>query len=231
MSAKPRIYISDDEPHICSILQSFLAQAGYEVAVYLNGLDLLDAHRQAPADLLIIDIMMPKMDGFTLCEKLREESSVPIIMVSALDKDHDKIRGLRLGSDDYLTKPFSPVELVARVDSLLRRVALDRIPAPAASTVTVGDLCLNTETFKVLHNGASVNLTGMEFNLLLYLVVNRHRAVGRTELLDKVWGFESHVETRATDDMIKRIRKKLHTAGSVLKIETVWGYGFKISEV
>lgn len=229
MGAK-RIYIADDEVNIGNILRSFLSQAGYQVEVFYNGKELLKAHEEIPADLLIIDIMMPEIDGFTLCKKLRAESSVPIIIISAMDSEQDKINGLTLGGDDYLTKPFSPVELVARVKGLFRRIEMDSLAPKNNSEIHVRDLRIRPETFSVEAGERIVNLTGMEFSLLKYLVVNRNRAISREELLDKVWGFEVAVETRATDDMIKRIRKKLSEAGSELKIETVWGYGFRIIE-
>lgn len=229
MRAK-RIYIADDEVNIGNILRSFLSQAGYQVEVFYNGEDIWKAHGEIPADLLIIDIMMPKIDGFTLCNKIREESNVPIIIISAMDSEQDKIKGLTLGGDDYLTKPFSPVELVARVKGLFRRIQMDSITPKNNNEILVRDLRIRPETFSVEIENRPVNLTGMEFSLLKYLVMNRNRAISREELLDKVWGFEVAVETRATDDMIKRIRKKLSEAGSELKIETVWGYGFRVIE-
>ncbi len=225
-----QIYIADDEVNICSILRSFLVQADYSVTVFPNGKEVLAAHRKNPADLLIIDIMMPELDGFSLCATLRAESNVPIIIISAMDGEVDKIKGLTLGGDDYLTKPFSPMELVARVSGLFRRIAMASAPEKNQTVIHVKDLCIHPQTFRVEVGKHAVNLTGMEFSLLRYLVENKSRAVSREELLDKVWGFETHVETRATDDMIKRIRKKLADAHSSLKIETIWGYGFKIPE-
>lgn len=225
-----QIYIADDELNICSILKSFLDQAGYAVDIFLNGQDILAAHRRAPADLLIIDIMMPELDGFALCAALRAESSVPVIIISAMDGEQDKITGLTLGADDYLTKPFSPMELVARVNGLFRRIEMDRRSVRSHTMIRIQDLRIHPESFRVETGDQTVSLTGMEFLLLKYLAENRNRAVSREELLEKVWKFENPVETRATDDMIKRVRKKLMNAGSALKIETIWGYGFKILE-
>jgi DNA-binding response OmpR family regulator len=225
-----RIYIADDEINICGILKSFLDQAGFQTDVFQSGTTVLEAHRKNPADLLIIDIMMPGMDGFTLCETLRREGGVPIIIISAMDGEGDKIKGLTLGGDDYLTKPFSPMELVARVKGLFRRIALDTGTPKSTEGFRIGDVQIQPEAFRASVGERIINLTGMEFSLLLYLVENRSRAVSREELLGRVWGFESPVETRATDDMIKRIRKKMLEAGSVLKIQTIWGYGFKFPE-
>lgn len=155
---------------------------------------------------------------------------MPIVIVSAKDTDPDKIAGLTLESDDYLTKPFSPMELIARVKSIFRRIDLDKTTAGNNQCIDIFDIRMNPNTKQAEFNGKSIGLTGMEFNLLYYLSVNKNRAVSRSELLDKVWGFECEVETRATDDMIKRIRRKLADAGSILKIDTVWGYGFKIED-
>jgi len=180
--------------------------------------------------MLVIDIMMPEIDGFSLCSLIRQISSVPIIIVSAKDTEPDKIAGLTLGSDDYLTKPFSPMELIARVKSIFRRIELDKTRIGSNQIIKISDVSINPYTKQAELNGKNIGLTGMEFSLLFYLAENKNRAISRNELLDKIWGFENEVETRATDDMIKRIRKKLSDAGSILKIDTVWGFGFKIQD-
>jgi len=228
---KKLIYIADDEINICNIIKSFLVKEGYEVETFYDGRSIIDAFNAKPADMLIIDIMMPEIDGFSLCASIRQKSDVPIIIVSAKDTEPDKIAGLTLGSDDYLTKPFSPVELVARVKSIFRRIELDKNNfGNSHQVIKVADISINPDTKQAELNGKNIGLTRMEFSLLYYLAKNKNRAVSRSELLDKVWGFENEVETRATDDMVKRIRKKLSDAGSVLKIETVWGFGFKIED-
>ncbi len=227
---KKLIYVADDEVNICNIIKSFLIKEGYEVEAFHDGRSILEAFNKRPADMLIIDIMMPEIDGFSLCSSIRQKSRVPIVIVSAKDTDPDKIAGLTLGSDDYLTKPFSPMELIARVKSIFRRIDLDKATAGNNQCIDIFDIRMNPNTKQAEFNGKSIGLTGMEFNLLYYLSVNKNRAVSRSELLDKVWGFECEVETRATDDMIKRIRRKLADAGSILKIDTVWGYGFKIED-
>lgn len=227
---KKLIYVADDEVNICNIIKSFLIKEGYEVEAFHDGRSILEAFNKRPADMLIIDIMMPEIDGFSLCSSIRQKSRVPIVIVSAKDTDPDKIAGLTLGSDDYLTKPFSPMELIARVKSIFRRIDLDKTTAGNNQCIDIFDIRMNPNTKQAEFNGKSIGLTGMEFNLLYYLSVNKNRAVSRSELLDKVWGFECEVETRATDDMIKRIRRKLADAGSILKIDTVWGYGFKIED-
>lgn len=226
---KKLIYIADDDERICNIIQSFLISEGFQVETFHDGQAILEAFHQMRCDMLIIDVMMPEMDGFSLCSKIREISCVPIIIISAKDSDIDKITGLTLGSDDYLTKPFSPLELIARVKSTFRRINFDQ-NSSVSKILTIGDISLYPETRYAEFKGKTIPFTQMEFHLLLYLVRNRNKAVSRDELLNKIWGFETEAETRATDDMIKRIRKKLVDAGSSLLIETVWGFGFKVIE-
>ncbi len=227
---KKLIYLADDEINICNIIKSFLIKEGFEVEAFYDGTSILDAFHARPADMLIIDIMMPGMDGFSLCASIRQKSAVPIIIVSAKDTEPDRIAGLTLGSDDYLTKPFSPLELIARIKSIFRRIALDRISPDRSLSIMISDITMAPEARQVKCGNKIIPFTGMEFAFLYYLLENKNKAVSRNELLDKLWGFENEVETRATDDMMKRIRKKLADAGSALKIETVWGFGFKIAD-
>ena len=226
---KKLIYIADDEINICNIIKSFLVKDGFNVEIFNDGRSVLNAFSKKQADMLILDIMMPEIDGYALCSLIRLKSCVPIIIVSAKDTESDKIAGLKLGSDDYLTKPFSPLELIARINSIFRRINLDKTPINI-NIVKASDISINFDTKQVNFNGNPLNLTVMELSLLYYLIKNKNKAVSRSELLDKVWGFENKVETRATDDMIKRIRKKLSDVGSNLKIDTIWGFGFTIKD-
>jgi DNA-binding response OmpR family regulator len=227
---KKLIYIADDEIKIQDLIRMFLQKEGYEVEVFSDGKALLNRFSERKADMLILDIMMPKLDGLSVCSEIRKISQVPILIVSAKDSESDKIAGLMLGSDDYLTKPFSPVELVLRVRGIFRRMEFDKIPVTNLAAIKISDITIFPEGRFAEHNGEDLKLTPMEFNLLSYLVNNRNKGVSREELLNKVWGFDSSVDTRATDDMIKRIRKKLSITGSNLKIETLWGFGFMISD-
>lgn len=227
---KKLIYIADDEINICNIIKSFLVKEGFEVETFNDGRSIFEAFNNREADMLVIDIMMPEIDGFSLCSSIRKKSSVPIIIVSAKDTEPDKIAGLTLGSDDYLTKPFSPMELIARIKSIFRRIELDKTRTEYNQVINISDISINYHTKQTQFGNKNIGLTGMEFSLLYYLAVNKNRAISRSELLDKIWGFENDVETRATDDMIKRIRKKLLDVGSLLKIDTVWGFGFKIQD-
>ena len=227
---KKLIYIADDEINICTIIKSFLVKDGFEVEIFNDGSSILEAFNKKQADMLILDIMMPDIDGYALCSLIRLKSCVPIIIVSAKDTESDKIAGLKLGSDDYLTKPFSPLELIARINSIFRRIELDKTPINNNQIIKFSDILINFDTKQVEVNGNPLSLTVMELSLLHYLIKNKNRAISRSELLDKVWGFENKVETRATDDMIKRIRKKLSDVGSELKIDTIWGFGFTIKD-
>jgi two-component system OmpR family response regulator len=223
------IYIADDEKKIQDLIKMFLKKEGYDVEIFSDGSTLLEAFKKKPADMLILDIMMPKLDGLTLCSEIRKESNVPIIIISAKDSEGDKIAGLTLGSDDYMTKPFSPVELVLRVNSIFRRMEFQNVESTKEDIINVLDITIYPEGRSATCSGKDLKLTPMEFSLLLYLAKRVNKGISREELLNRVWGYESEVDTRATDDMIKRIRKKLIDLGSVLKIETLWGFGFMIS--
>jgi DNA-binding response OmpR family regulator len=222
------IYIADDEIKIQELIGMFLQKEDYEVKLFSNGKSLLEAFRGTPADMLIVDIMMPELDGMVLCSEIRKESQVPIIIVSAKDSESDKIAGFLLGSDDYLTKPFSPVELVLRVKSIFKRMEMEKQPSVNPRIINVFDLTITPQARMAKCHNNDLKLTPLEFNLLLYLANNLDNGVSREELLRNVWGFDSEVDTRATDDTIKRLRKKLGQVGSDVKIETLWGFGFRL---
>jgi two-component system OmpR family response regulator len=221
------IYVADDEKNIRELIKSFLESEGYEVRTFADGMALLKAFEEKPADMLILDVMMPGMDGYTLCSTIRGRSNAPIMFVSAKDGETDRIAGLMLGSDDYMVKPFSPMELVLRAKALLRR--MERASeGPAPDILDFGDISVQPEGKTAECRGVDLGLTVMETDFLAYMVRNSARAVSRDELLSRVWGFESEADTRATDDMVKRMRKKLTAVGSDVSIETVWGFGFKL---
>lgn len=224
---KKTIYIADDEQNIRELICSFLQSEGFVTEAFSNGDDLLVAFMARPADMVILDIMMPGTDGLTLCTQIRQKSNIPIIIVSARDSEIDRITGITLGSDDYLTKPFSPMELVARVKALFRRLNLGKTDANL-EVVSMGDMEINIGTRKSKCKGKPMDLTPTELALMIYLMQNCERAVSREELLKNVWKFDFDADTRATDDVVKRLRKKLFAAGSNVRIESVWGFGFKI---
>lgn len=243
-----QVYLADDEANIRSLMQSFLEDAGFRVRTFADGDALLAAFQQQPADLVILDIMMPGTDGLALCSQLRRQSSIPIVIVSARDSELDRITGITLGSDDYLVKPFSPIELVARVKAIFRRMALDRsapdagpVPAGAAAVpagrvavpdgaAAAGRLSLQPWARQVACDGQALDLSPTEYALLAYLLQKKGQAISREELLRHVWQFDFDVDTRATDDMVKRLRRKLAAVDSGVQIESVWGFGFRLAE-
>lgn len=225
------IFIADDEKNIRDLIYYFLSNEGFQVQTFETGDDLYLAFMAAPCDLVILDVMMPGTDGFILSSQIRKRSNVPIIIVSARDSEMDKITGISLGSDDYMTKPFSPMELVARVKAIFRRLHLDNGEGEnenERNTVAFGNIETEqmSRDFKI--DGKKVDLTPTEFTLITYFINNHSRAISREELLKNVWKFDFDADTRATDDVIKRLRKKLAQAGSTVRIESVWGFGFKL---
>lgn len=220
------IYIADDEDNIRNLVKTFLINDGYDVKDFPNGDLLLEEFDKKEADLIILDVMMPGSDGFEICTKLRKKSIVPIIMLTARDSDIDYITGLTLGSDDYFTKPFSPMSLVMRVKAIFRRIDFENNQRIDTCELRFGDITINQNNKIVTYNGNNIDLTPNEYNLLTYLFEHKDRAVSRDELLNKVWGYNSEVETRAADDTVKRLRKKI-SCTNVL-IETVWGFGFRL---
>lgn len=221
------IYIADDEQNIRNLIYSFLISEGFDVTAFSNGDELLATFMDKPSDMVILDVMMPGTDGFSLCTQIRQRSNVLIIIVSARDSEIDRITGITLGSDDYLTKPFSPMELVARVKSLFRRLNLDKVEN-SSDIIQFGNIEININTRSATVDEQPFDLTPTELSLMIYLMKNNTKAISREELLKNVWKFDFDVDTRATDDVIKRLRKKLLAAGADVKIESVWGFGFKI---
>lgn len=221
------IYAADDEENIRNLVKTFLRREGYDVEVFETGDALLEAYKKKPCDLTILDVMMPGSDGFAVCSQLRQISPVPIIMLTARDSDADYVVGITLGSDDYFTKPFSPTALTMRVKAIFRRIEMEKQPA-AAPELRFADVVLHAQSKSASLDGAPLELTPNEFALLAFLIENQDRAVSREELLNKLWGYDTAVETRAADDTVKRLRKKL--AGGKTVIDTVWGFGFRLKE-
>lgn len=221
-----RIYVADDEADIRQLIQSFLSAEGYEVACFASGDALLEAFEAQPADLLVLDIMMPGMDGLSLCAAIRKRSDVPIIMLTARGTDADLITGFTMGCDDYFTKPFSMVKLTLRVKAIFSRM----VDEQGSEALSFGDLVLHSSKRTVYRSEHELKLTNTEFSLLKHLMENQDKVVSREELLNLVWGYDNFVETRATDDIVKRLRKKLAAASSSVVIETVWGIGFRLRE-
>ncbi|MDO5062945.1 MAG: response regulator transcription factor [Peptostreptococcaceae bacterium] len=226
MNAK--IYVADDEKNIRELIRSFLEEEQLEVRLFENGDSLLAAFEQEPSDLVILDVMMPGTDGFSICSAIRKKSDVPIILLTARDTDADYVTGFTLGCDDYFTKPFSPVKLTMRVKAMLKRLVKDR-ERPATEELSFGDITLHPMQKTAYCKNNELKLTNTEYALLSYMIEHKDKAISRDELLQMIWGYDNYVETRVTDDTIKRLRKKISAQDSNLSIETVWGFGFKLS--
>ena len=222
------IYLADDEKSIRELLHSFLASDGYTVRSFESGDALLEAFRQEPAELVILDIMMPGTDGLTVCRELRAVSDIPIILLTAKDSELDYVMGISQGSDDYLTKPFRPTILLMKVKALLRRVEMDRGKTAAEDELHYGDIRYSATENAIFYGAAPMSLTQTELRLLSYMMKQPEKAYSREELLSAVWGFDSEVETRVTDETLRRIRKKLLQAGSTVSVSTIWGFGYKL---
>ena len=222
-----RIYIADDDKNIRDLIARFLKNDGFETETFDSGDALLRAFRERPADMLVLDIMMPGTDGLALCAQIRESSDVPIIIVSARDSELDRINGITTGSDDYMVKPFSPMELVTRAKAIFRRTGATR--APVCHELSFGPLRIVEAERQAYLGEEKLDLTPTELSFMAYLIRNMGRAVSREELLRAVWRFEAEVDTRATDDVVKRLRRKLR--GSGIRIGSVWGYGFRLEMV
>ncbi len=220
-----KIYIADDEKSIRDIIGGFLKNNGYDVLTFENGNDLRDEFILRPSDMIILDVMMPGTDGITICSQIRERSNVPIIIVSAKDSELDRVTGITMGADDYLVKPFSPMELVARVNSIFRRMSFSETTKEKKS-LSYGDIEINIAMKYCLAQGNKFDTTPTEFTLLVYMFENFDRAVSREELLKNVWKFDYEADTRVCDDVLKRLRKKLKNTN--VRISSVWGFGFKL---
>lgn len=220
------IYIADDEPNIRNLIEMYLVKEGYRVSIFDEGSSLLDAVAHKPPDLVVLDIGMPGLDGLAVCREIRRHSELPIIFVTARDEEIDRILGLEVGGDDYLTKPFSPRELVVRIRNIFKRI--DR-PAPSAVFLKVGNLTADITRRILKTPSGDLKLTVKEYELLEYLMRHEDVPFTRDQLLERIWGYEYLGDLRTIDDLVKRLRRKLKEADSSAIIETVWGYGYKIT--
>ena len=219
------IYIADDEKNIRELVKCFLENQGYEVETFSNGDDLFKRYKEKNADMIILDVIMPGTDGVEICRQIRQIANVPIIILSAKDSEEDRIKGISVGGDDYLTKPFSPIEIVARVQALFRRISMDKVEK--VEKVTFGNIKIDVTKKQAYVDDEEIALTPLEFDFLKYLIQKNNQAISREELLKEVWKIAYDIDTRATDDTVKRLRRKI--ADSNVEIKTVWGYGFKMA--
>lgn len=206
---KKRILIVDDEKNIVDILKFNLNKENYETLEAYDGKQAIEIALREKPDLIILDVMLPEVDGFTVCRKLRETMQTPILMLTAREEEVDKVLGLELGADDYITKPFSPRELMARVKANLRRVIDESIPQQNEDVIVCGDLEIDVNRYDVKRNGEVIELTLREFELVKFLGSQKGQIFTRENLLEKVWGYEYFGDVRTVDVTVRRLREKL----------------------
>ncbi|WP_151191787.1 response regulator transcription factor [Desulfotomaculum copahuensis] len=221
------VFIVDDDLNTCKLVRQYLRQEGFAVEIFGSVSAVEERLKTGFPDMFVLDIMLPGEDGLAFCRRIRAGNRVPIIFISARGDELDRVLGLDLGGDDYLAKPFSPRELVARVKAVFRRAGTAGEQVPEA--LAVNDLRIMPGERRVVVSGREVDFTPKEFELLHLLLRNPGRAFSREQLLDAVWGYDYVGDVRAVDDLVKRVRKKLRERGSPVEIATVWGYGYKLS--
>jgi two-component system response regulator ResD len=225
---KFQILVVDDEWNMRNLLRIYLTKNGYEVTEAKNGLEALSLVEKRAFDVIILDVMMPEMDGLEVCGKIRETNQTPILMLTARSEIKDKVYGINIGADDYLVKPFEPEELIARVFALIRRSHLSETGAADMKTIKQGNLTIDPEGRQVLVQEQPVDFTPKEFDLLHLFADQSKRAFSRESLLEQIWGADYYGDIRTVDTHIKNIRDKVRKAGlSFNPIQTVWGVGYK----
>ena len=223
--AKEKVLIADDDKNICELLRLYLAKEGYETVLAYDGEAALAAFEREKPDLVLLDIMMPKMDGWEVCRRIRAAGSTPVIMLTAKGETFDKVLGLELGADDYVVKPFDAKEVVARIKAVLRRCV--PAEAPSDGVIHYDGLSVDLTRYELKVNGKTVEAPPKELELLYYLASHPNRVFTRDQLLDEVWGFEYYGDSRTIDVHVKRLRVKLENAGDQWSLITVWGVGYK----
>ncbi len=221
-----RILVADDDANVHQSLNAYFRREGYQMISAYDGNDALALARKSRPDMMILDIMMPGMDGLMVCRELRKESNLPIIMLTAKGEEFDKLLGLELGADDYITKPFSPREVLARVKAVLRRMH-EMSATEKGSHLVVDNLDIDMSSFIVKLNGKIVPCTPKEIEIVWTLASNQGMVFSREHLLQSIWGYDFLGDTRAVDSHIKRIRAKLCLPGNGWDIKTVWGVGYR----
>lgn len=221
-----KILVVDDDTNICELLRLYLEKEGYVVKIVNDGVSAINAFKQENPDLTLLDIMIPKLDGWQVCREIRKFSDKPIIMLTAKGEPFAKVLGLELGADDYVTKPFDTKEVVARIKAVLRRTA------PASDTSDVKEvnydkLSINLTNYEMKVNGVSVDTPPKELELIYHLASNPNRVFTRDQLLDEVWGFDYYGDSRTVDVHIKRLREKLEGVSDKWELKTVWSVGYK----
>lgn len=224
-----KILIIEDNEQIVDVLTRYLKEANYETAVVYDGKEALPYFTTHSADFILLDIMLPHVNGFEICQQIRERSTVPIIMITAKTEDADRILGLEVGADDYVIKPFSPKEVLYRIKAIMRRIDFEK--GTTLKQLTLGSLRLVLESRQAFFHDQAVKLTKKEFELLVLFAKYPHKVFTRDNLLDAVWGYDYYGDSRTVDSHIKRLRAKLKDVGVTdCQIETVWGEGYRIED-
>ncbi len=222
------ILVVDDDKNICELLRLYLEKEGYAVTLAFDGQDGLLKFRENDPDLILLDVMMPNMDGWQVCREIRKTSQCPIIMLSAKSETIDKVLGLELGADDYVVKPFDSKEVVARIKAILRRTTLSSETENSNKKIVLfNKLSINLESYELKVDGKTVDTPPKELELLFHLASNPNRVYTRDQLLDEVWGFEYFGDSRTVDVHVKRLREKLEGVCEDWCLKTVWGVGYK----
>lgn len=224
--ATAKILIADDDKNICELLRLYLVKDGYEVLLAHDGQAALNAFKANHPDLILLDIMMPFMDGWEVCKEIRKVDNTPIIMLTAKGETYDKVLGLELGADDYVVKPFDTKEVVARIKAVLRRCNPAE-PGETKGVYSFENLQLDMNSYQLKVNGSVVEAPPKELELLACLCAHPNRVYTRDQLLDEVWGFEYYGDSRTIDVHVKRLREKLEGASERWSLKTVWGVGYK----
>lgn len=221
-----KILVVDDDSNICELIRLYLEKEGYTVKIVNDGVSAVNAFKQENPDLMLLDIMLPKLDGWQVCREIRKFSDKPIIMLTAKGETFDKVLGLELGADDYMTKPFDTKEMVARIKAVLRRTGGSNT-ADTAKEVNFENLSINLTNYEMKVNGMPVDTPPKELELIYHLASNPNRVFTRDQLLDEVWGFDYYGDSRTVDVHVKRLREKLEGVSNKWELKTVWGVGYK----
>ena len=221
-----KILIVDDDENICELLRLYLEKDGFETVVANDGEQAVDYAAKYTPDLILLDIMLPKLDGWPVCREIRKSSDVPIIMLTAKGETFDKILGLELGADDYISKPFDTKEVIARIKAVLRRSS-DKDKASQIQEVKYDKLRINLTNYELEVNGVKIDTPPKELELIYHLASNPNRVYTRDQLLDEVWGFDYYGDSRTVDVHVKRLREKLENVSDRWSLKTVWGVGYK----
>jgi DNA-binding response OmpR family regulator len=218
-----KVLVVDDDPHIRELVRVFLEKEGLDVYEASDGADALSKLESVKADMVILDVMMPNMDGWELCRRLRQAGDCPLLMLTAKAETSQKIKGFQLGADDYMVKPFEPVELVARVKALLRRSRI-----ASSQTVEIGGLVMNRKTYQVAVNGNPLTLPVKEFELLFKLASYPGKTLSRTQLIEDIWGYDFEGNERTLDVHINRLRERFPEELHAFKLTTIRGLGYRL---